>query len=118
MFGMEIYTTVRQLVLLQGLSRRDVAARLGISRDAVAKMCRYEEPPGYVRTKPVPLTKLGPVVGGIEAILDADETAPAKQRHTAPMPSLSSSASPCSIPTNATACRKTSPRSPRRHRPA
>ena len=83
MFGVETYATVRQLVLLQGLSRRDVARRLGISRDAVAKMCRYEAPPGYVRTKPVLRPKLGPLIGVIEAILDADETAPVKQRHTA-----------------------------------
>ena len=40
MYGVEIYATVRQLVFLQGLSRREVARRLGISRDAVAKMCR------------------------------------------------------------------------------
>ena len=40
MFGVELYATVRQLVFLDGLSRRDVARRLGISRDTVAKMCR------------------------------------------------------------------------------
>jgi transposase len=83
MFGVEIYATVRQLVFLRGVSRREVARRLGISRDAVAKMCRYEAPPGYVRTKSVAFPKLGPLIGVIEAILDADETAPVKQRHTA-----------------------------------
>ena len=40
MFGMELYATVRQLVFLDGLSRREVARRLGISRDTVSKMCR------------------------------------------------------------------------------
>ena len=80
---MEIYATVRQLVFLQGLSRREVARRLGISRDAVAKMCRYAEPPGYVRTKAVPQPKLGAVIGVIDAIVEADDRAPAKQRHTA-----------------------------------
>ena len=49
MYGVEIYATVRQLVFLQGVSRREVARRLGISRDSVAKMCRYAAPPGYVR---------------------------------------------------------------------
>jgi transposase len=83
MFGVELYATVRQLVLLDGLSRREVARRLGISRDSVSKMCRYSAPPGYVRTKPVSLPKLGPLIGVIDAILDADETAPVKQRHTA-----------------------------------
>jgi transposase len=83
MFEVELYATVRQLVLLDGLSRREVARQLGISRDSVSKMCRYSAPPGYVRTKPVSLPKLGPLVGVIDAILDADETAPVKQRHTA-----------------------------------
>jgi transposase len=83
MFGMELYATVRQLVFLDGLSRRQVARQLGISRDTVAKMCRYAAPPGYVRTQAVSFPKLGPLIGVIDAILDADETAPAKQRHTA-----------------------------------
>jgi transposase len=83
MYGVEIYATVRQLVFLQGVSRREVARRLGISRDSVAKMCRYAAPPGYVRTKPVARPKLDPLVGVIDAILEADETAPVKQRHTA-----------------------------------
>jgi hypothetical protein len=74
---------VRQLVLLDGLSRREVARQLGISRDTVSKMCRYSAPPGYVRTKPVSLPKLGPLIGVIDAILDADETAAVKQGHTA-----------------------------------
>ena len=80
---MELYATVRQLVFLDGLSRRDVARRLGISRDTISKMCRYAAPPGYVRTKPVERPKLGPLVGVIDAILNADEKAPVKQRHTA-----------------------------------
>ena len=80
---MELYATVRQLVFLDGLSRREVARRLGISGDTVSKMCRYAPPPGYVRTKPVSLPKLGPLIGVIDAILDADETAPVEQRHTA-----------------------------------
>jgi len=65
------------------MSRRDVARRLGISRDTVSKMCRYAAPPGYVRTKPVDRPKLGPLIGAIDAILDADDKAPVKQRHTA-----------------------------------
>ena len=83
MFGLELYATVRQLVFLDGMSRRDVARQLGISRDTVAKMCRYAAPPGYVRTKPVGRPKLGALIGAIDAMLDADETAPVKQRHTA-----------------------------------
>ena len=93
MFGVELYTAVRQLVFLDGLSRREVAQRLGISRDTVSKMCRYAAPPGYVRAKPIEHPKLGPFLGAIDAIVEADETAPVKQRHTAkriwaPLPTL------------------------------
>ena len=55
----------------------------GLSRDTVAKMCRYSVPPGYVRTKPPGRPKLGPLVPVIDAILEADKTVPVKQRHTA-----------------------------------
>jgi transposase len=83
MYGVEIYATVRQLVLLQGKSQREVARQLGISRDSVSKMCRYSAPPGYVRSKPVGRPKIGALLGVIDAILDGDERAPVKQRHTA-----------------------------------
>jgi transposase len=83
MYAVEVYATVRQLVFAEGLSRREVARRLGLSRDTVRKMCRFSEPPGYVRTKPAERPKLGPLTGVIDAILAADRSAPAKQRHTA-----------------------------------
>lgn len=83
MYAVEVYATVRQLVFLEGKSRREVARLLGLSRDTVSKMCRYAAPPGYVRTKPVERPKLGPLIPVIDAILEADRTAPPKQRHTA-----------------------------------
>jgi transposase len=83
MYAVEVYATVRQLVFNEGKSRREVARLLGLSRDTVRKMCRYAAPPGYVRTKPVERPKLGPLIAVIEAILEADEAAPPKQRHTA-----------------------------------
>ena len=83
MYAVEVYATVRQLVFLEGKSRREVARLLGLSRDTVSTMCRYAAPPGYVRTKPVERPKLGPLIPVIDAILEADRTAPPKQRHTA-----------------------------------
>ncbi len=83
MYAVEVYATVRQLVFAEGLSRWEVARRLGLSRDTVAKMCRFSEPPGRVRTKPVERPKLGTLTGVIDAMLVADRSAPAKQRHTA-----------------------------------
>ena len=78
MFVVETYAAVRQFVFLQGHSRREAARVFGLSRDTIAKMCRYSAPLGYVRTRPADKPKLGPLLPVIEAILEADRTAPAK----------------------------------------
>lgn len=43
----------------------------------------HEEPPGYERKRPIHRPKIEPVLPIIRQILDADATAPRKQRHTA-----------------------------------
>jgi hypothetical protein len=83
MFAVEIYATVRRFVFVEGKSRREAARVFGLSRDTISKMCRYSAPPGYVRSKAPERPKLGPLVPVIDAILEADKTAPPKQRHTA-----------------------------------
>ena len=55
----------------------------GLSRETVGKMGRFSLPPGYTRTKPAAKPKLGPLLPVVDAILEADRAAPAKQRHTA-----------------------------------
>jgi transposase len=83
MFAVEIYATVRRFVFIEGMSRREAARVFGLSRDTIAKMCRYSAPPGYVRSKAPERPKLGPLVPVIDAIFEADKEAPPKQRHTA-----------------------------------
>src|SRR5918993_752426 len=83
MFAVEVYAAVRQFVFIEGNSRREAARVFGLSRETVAKMCRFSLPPGYTRTKPVEKPRLGPLLPVIEAILEADRAAPVKQRHTA-----------------------------------
>jgi transposase len=83
MFAVEVYAAVRQFVFNQGKSRREAARVFGLSRETIAKMCRFSLPPGYTRTKPAAKPKLGPLLSVIDAILDADRAAPVKQRHTA-----------------------------------
>ena len=83
MFAVEIYAAVRDFVFNQEKSRREAARVFGLSRETVAKMCRFSLPPGYTRTKPVEKPKLGPLLPVIDAILEADRTSPVKQRHTA-----------------------------------
>jgi len=83
MYAVEKYAAVRQFVFVEGKSRREAARLFGLSRDTVARMCRYSAPPGYVRTKPPEKPKLGPLIPVIDAILETDKSAPPKQRHTA-----------------------------------
>jgi transposase len=83
MFAVETYAAVRRFVFVEGKSRREAARVFGLSRETIAKMCRYSAPPGYVRSKEPERPKLGPLVPVIDAILEADKTAPPKQRHTA-----------------------------------
>ena len=79
----EVYAAVRQFVFNDGKSRREAARVFGLSRETVSKMCRFSMPPGYVRQRPAAKPKLGPLIPVVEAILEADRTAPVKQRHTA-----------------------------------
>jgi len=83
MFAVEVYAAVRRFVFVDGHSRREAARVFGLSRDTITKMCRFSLPPGYTRTMPVVKPKLGGLLPAIEAILEADRTAPVKQRHTA-----------------------------------
>src|SRR5665213_3579276 len=83
MFVVEVYAAVRRFVFVDGNSRREAARVFGLSRETVLKMCRFSLPPGYTRTRPVTKPKLGPLLPVIDAILEADRTAPVKQRHTA-----------------------------------
>ena len=83
MFSVESYAAVRRFVFVEGHSRREAARVFGLSRETVAKMCRFSLPPGYTRTKPAEKPKLGALLPVIDAILERDRTAPVKQRHTA-----------------------------------
>jgi transposase len=82
-FQVEVYGAVRRYVLVEGHSRREAARVFGLSRDTIAKMCRFSVPPGYQRSKSPEKPKLGPLTPVIDAILAADRSAPPKQRHTA-----------------------------------
>lgn len=65
-------------------SGRSIARRLHHSQRTVARAIASETgaPPGYARTKPAALPKLGAFTAAIDAILMTDESAPLKQRHT------------------------------------
>ena len=83
MYGVELYGLVRRAVMRDGLSHREAARRFGIDRGTVAKMLVHSEPPGYRHDASVGRPKLEAHVAFIDQILDDDERALAKQRHTA-----------------------------------
>lgn len=80
---MDLYLKVRHAHFEDGLSGRQIARDFGVSRDSVAKMLAYSEPPGYRRTAPIKRPKLDPYVAQIDSWLAEDKTRPRKQRHTA-----------------------------------
>ena len=80
---MELYVQVRRSVFVKGISEREAARRFGLARETVRKMLRYAVPPGYRRQQPVRRPKLDRYTGIIDQILEADQTQPKKQRHTA-----------------------------------
>jgi len=81
---MEQWNKIRQQVLRDGVSIRQVERETGLHRDTIKKILAHSAPPGFAcpaRDKP----KLGPYLERIGAILQAekDEHIPQKQRHTA-----------------------------------
>ena len=83
MLSVQDYLAIR-LAHQQDESKRSIARRLHHSQKTVAAVIASEtgRPPPYRRATPRVYPKLGPYLERIEAILKADESAPAKQRHT------------------------------------
>ena len=83
MFSVELYGRVRHACHVEGLSQREAARRFGLHRTTVRKMLAFSVPPGYRRTRPAARPKLDGFTPIIDALLEADRSAPPKQRHTA-----------------------------------
>src|SRR5262245_52008915 len=80
---MEQWTEIRRRVLTNEISKREACRQYEIHWLTLKKILAHEEPPGYRRSRPPRRPKIDPVLPIIRAILDADRTAPKKQRHTA-----------------------------------
>jgi len=76
------FARIRQ-ALRDGLSARQIAKQLGVSRDTVRKAQNHAEPTPYTLSQPRPAPLFGPFRSFVDEIVAADETAPRKQRHTA-----------------------------------
>jgi transposase len=80
---MERWTEIRRNVLTGAMSKREACRHYDIHWLTLKKILAHEEPPGYRRRQRPRRPKVDPVLPIIQAILDADATAPKKQRHTA-----------------------------------
>src|SRR5262249_13871538 len=80
---MEQWAEIRRRVLTNETSQREACRQYQIHWLTLKKILAHEEPPGYRRARPPRRPKIDPVLPVIRAILDADKTAPKKQRHTA-----------------------------------
>src|ERR1019366_1759579 len=80
---MQQWTEIRRKVLVEGVARRAICRDYGIGWRALDKILSLPEPPGYRQRVERPKAKLGPFMGVVDAILEDDRKAPAKQRHTA-----------------------------------
>jgi transposase len=80
---MDQWAEVRRQVLVEGRSKRSVLKEHGMHWKTLEKILSHSEPPGYrqalQRSRPV----IGPFIGVIQSIIEADKLVHKKQRHTA-----------------------------------
>ena len=79
---MDMWTEIRRKVLVEGASKRSILRDYGIGHQVLAKILVNPEPPDHQVGGPRLKPKLGEFLGVIDEILEADKTAPTKQRHT------------------------------------
>jgi transposase len=80
---MDLWIEIRRKVLTEGMSKRQACEQYHIHWRTLQKILSHDEPPGYRRSKPPRRPTIEPFLPTIQAILDADKSAPKKQRHTA-----------------------------------
>ena len=80
---MENWMEICRRVLVEGISKRQILRETGMHWTTLEKILAQSEPPGYCQAKPRFKPKIGPWLGRIETILNADKELPRKQRHTA-----------------------------------
>ena len=80
---METWTEIRRRVLTGEISKRQACREYGIHWQTLQKILRQTEPAPFRLRQPRRRPKLDPFLPVIHQILEADRSAPKKQRHTA-----------------------------------
>jgi transposase len=80
---MERWAEIRRRVLTGEISKRQACREYGLHWETLEKILSHTEPPGFQSKVPRARPTLGPFLPIIHQILEADRSAPPKQRHTA-----------------------------------
>jgi hypothetical protein len=76
MYSVDLYSRVRRVCHVDGMSKSAAARLFGFDRKTVAKMLKHAVPPGYRRKVPPVRLKLDPLVPIIDRILEEDKGQP------------------------------------------
>ena len=79
---MEQWLEIRQRVLREGASKRQILRETGMHWTTLEKILEYSCPPGYRRSKAPDKPKIGPCLERIRQILEQDKHATKKQRRS------------------------------------
>ena len=73
---MDDWSEIRRLVLVEGVSRREILRERKMHWRTLQKILEHAGPPGYRQGKPRAKRKLGEYLGRIEQILKEDQAMP------------------------------------------
>lgn len=76
------WTEVRRAVLVEGISKREARRRFGIHWDTLGRILDHAAPPGYQRIAKVDRPVIGPWLGRLGELIEANRELPRKQRYT------------------------------------
>lgn len=79
---MNQWTDVLRAVTVEGISKREACRRFGLHWDTLQKILSHGSPPGYRRVSKVDRPVIGPWLGRLAVLLEANRRFPPKRRYT------------------------------------
>ena len=79
---MQDWTDVRRAVLVEGISKRQACRRFGLHWQTLQRILEHASPPGYQRVAKVDRPVIGPWLGRLGELIEANRDLPRKQRYT------------------------------------
>jgi transposase len=79
---MNHWTDVRRAVLVEGISKRQTCKQFSLHWQTLERILAHASPPGYQRVAQVNRPVIGPWLGRLAELLEANRNLPRKQRYT------------------------------------